>query len=202
MLVGITGPSGAGKGCVVALFAERGFEVIDADKIAREVVLPGEPVLKALAEAFGSDILLDDGSLDRRALAGKAFASARQTERLNHIMHAEIVRRMIARAAECAAAGKNCVFDAPLLIEAGLEGMCDTTIAVIAPLNERIKRLMGRDGLTEQEIRSRISRQHDDAYYTSRCEVVIVNDGDREALERKAAEVADSILARYGKTEF
>lgn len=196
MLVGITGPSGAGKGCVTRVFIKHGFAVIDADKVARDVVLPGEPALNALAAEFGSDILLPDGSLNRRRLAETAFSSQQRTDALNRIMLDEICRRMTELADRYYATGQNCLFDAPLLIEAGLDALCDTNVAVIAPINVRIHRLMARDALTEAEIRSRVSRQHGDSYYTSRCEYVIVNDGSISQLEMKADIVVNSILKK------
>ena len=193
MLVGITGPSGAGKGCVARIFASRGFAVIDADKVAREVVMPGQPVLLALADRFGREIIKDDGALDRRLLAQKAFSSQKDTEALNRIMHGEICRRMKALADNYKASGKDCLFDAPLLIEAGLTEMCDTCIAVIAPAEVRTSRLIQRDGLSGQEIRSRLSRQHNDEFYLSHCEYSIVNDGDLQHLEDQAEAIADKL---------
>ena len=189
MLLGITGPSGAGKGCVTEILAGHGFVVIDADRVAREVVLPGQPALSALAEKFGDDVINPDGSLNRRRLAQKAFASQQGTDSLNAIMLGEICRRMKELAAACAKEGKNCLFDAPLLLEAGLNEVCGASIAVVAPKDVRIARLMQRDGLTEQEIRSRLSRQHDDAYYTSRCQYTIVNDGDLSHLKEQTDKI-------------
>lgn len=194
MLLGITGPSGAGKGCVTEVFKKLGFEVIDADQVAREVVRPGEPTLAALAKEFGGDIIRDDGSLDRRALAQKAFTSPQRTQTLNGIMHGEICRRMTGLAESYAKAGKNCLFDAPLLIEAGLLKKCDACIAVIAPPELRIARLTRRDGLTEQEIRTRLSRQHDDEYYTSRCQFTVINDGDLSRLVEQTETIARLLL--------
>ncbi len=185
MLIGITGPSGAGKGLVVRQFQERGFRVIDADQVAREVVLPGETALTKLAEAFGEDIIQPDGTLDRRLLAQRAFSSRESTDRMNDIMLTEICKRMMARAEECRGRGEACLFDAPLLIEAGLERDCDCCVAVIAPLSVRMARLAERDGLTEEEIRSRVSMQHEDAYYTSRCQYIIMNDSDIPSLNRQ-----------------
>lgn len=194
MLLGITGPSGAGKGCVTEVFKKLGFEVIDADQVAREVVRPGEPTLAALAKEFGGDIIRDDGSLDRRALAQEAFTSPQRTQTLNEIMHGEICRRMTGLAESYAKAGKNCLFDAPLLIEAGLLEKCDASIAVIAPPELRIARLTRRDGLTEQEIRTRLSRQHDDEYYTSRCQFTVINDGDLSRLVEQTETIARLLL--------
>lgn len=197
MLVGITGPSGAGKGCVTKVFERLGFTVIDADLIARQVVMPGEKALSALADAFGSDIIMSDGCLNRRLLGERAFSSEQNTVILNSIMHGEIKRRMILSAEQCASDGRNCLFDAPLLIEAELDGLCDVCVAVVASREIRMNRLMLRDHLTEQEIGSRFSRQHGDEYYTSHCEYVIVNDGDLAALERASAEVAGKILKQF-----
>lgn len=194
MLVGITGPSGAGKGLAVQTFAAHGFCVIDADKVAREVVMPGEPALTRLAEAFGGDIVQADGTLDRRLLAKRAFASRENTDRMNGIMLAEIVRRMLDRAEECRSRGENCLFDAPLLFEAGLEKHCDCCVAVMAPLEVRIGRLAARDGITEEEIRSRIKMQHEDEYYTSRCQYIIMNDRDQTALEQATEAMIQDIM--------
>ena len=152
VLIGITGPSGAGKGCVAQVFARRGFAVIDADRIAREIVMPGQPALAALTDAFGKDILLPDGSLDRRLLAQRAFSSEQGTKTLNEITHKEICKRMKALADGYMNSGRNCLFDAPLLIEAGLTDICNACVAVIASAEERTKRLMQRDGITEQEV--------------------------------------------------
>lgn len=194
MLVGVTGPSGAGKGLAVQTFAAHGFCVIDADKVAREVVMPGEPALTRLAEVFGGEIIQADGTLDRRLLAKRAFASRENTDRMNDIMLTEISRRMIARAEECRGRGEDCLFDAPLLFEAGLEEYCDCCVAVIAPLALRIRRLAKRDGITEEEIRSRIKRQHEDEYYTSRCQYIIMNDSDQTALEQKTEAIIQRIM--------
>ena len=192
VLIGITGPSGAGKGCVAQVFARRGFAVIDADRIAREIVMPGQPALAALTDAFGKDILLPDGSLDRRLLAQRAFSSEQGTKTLNEITHKEICKRMKALADGYMNSGRNCLFDAPLLIEAGLTDICNACVAVIASAEERTKRLMQRDGITEQEIQRRLSRQHSDDFYTSRCDYTIVNDGDLDRLR----EQADAIIER------
>lgn len=194
MLAGITGPSGAGKSEVVKVLAGKGFEVIDADRIAREIVMPGEPALHLLADRFGRDIILPDGSLDRRRLAARAFSSPENTEALIGITHPSIVARMKERAEAFAKARRNCLFDAPLLIEAGLDKLCDVRIAVIAPAETRIKRLLARDGIPEEEVRARLSRQHDDDYYTTRCDYVIVNNGEIDDLRLEAGRIADEIL--------
>ena len=197
MLVGITGPSGAGKGAVVVAFEARGFGIVDADKVAREIVMPGEPALAELAVSFGGDLINSDGTLNRRMLADRAFSSRESTDRLNQIMHGSICRRMLERAEELGARGINCVFDAPLLFEAGLEKYCDCVISVIAPVGIRAQRLAKRDGLTSEQISRRMQAQHDDEYYTSRSQYIIVNDGSLQQLAEKSEEVVKDIIARY-----
>ncbi len=201
MLVGITGPSGAGKGAVVSTFEARGFAIVDADKIAREVVMPGEPALAELAKFFGDDIINCDGTLNRRLLADKAFSSRESTDELNRIMHGSICSRMIARANEFKAKKISCVFDAPLLFEAKLELHCDCVVAVIAPAKLRAERIAKRDGLTGEEIAKRMKMQHEDEYYTSRSQYVIMNDGSLQQLEKKSEELIADIIARYSLEE-
>lgn len=196
MVVGITGPSGAGKGLVVGVFESHGFRVVDADKVAREVVMPGEPALYELSSEFGGDIINADGTLNRRLLANRAFASRENTDRMNDIMLNVIRRRMIDRADEFKIQRINCVFDAPLLFEAGLEECCDCCVAVIAPIEIRINRLAKRDCITEEEIRMRIEMQHNDEYYTSRCQYVIINDKGKAELEKASDEVVKDILRK------
>lgn len=196
MLVGITGPSGAGKGLVVKVFEANGFQTIDADKVSREVVMPGEPALSELSAEFGEDIINADGTLNRRLLSNRAFASRENADRMNDIMLDVICRRMIGRADEFKAQGINCVFDAPLLFEAGLEKCCDCCVAVIAPIELRINRLIGRDCITEEEIRRRIKMQHNDEYYTSRCQYVIINDKGKTELEEMSYKVVKDILRK------
>lgn len=195
MLIGITGPSGAGKGCAARVFARHGFAVIDADKIAREVVSPGQPALTHLADRFGEDIIFPDGTLNRKLLSQRAFSSREETHALNGIMHGEICSRMKSLAEQYRKDGRNCLFDAPLLIEAGLTELCDVCIAVISPQNVRVARLKERDGLSEQDILNRISRQHNDDYYTSHCEYIIVNDGDIRQLEERAEAIVHILLS-------
>lgn len=197
MLVGITGPSGAGKGLVVEVFESNGFRIIDADKVAREVVMPGEPLLAKLTAVFGDDIITNDGTLNRRLLADRAFSSRENTDKMNQIMHASICRRMIDRADKFKEQGINCVFDAPLLFEAGLEKHCDCCIAVIAPVALRIQRLSKRDGITEGEIHKRLSMQHDDEYYISRSQYIITNDGSRSELAQSVQTIVRQIIDKY-----
>lgn len=179
-IIGLTGPTGAGKGEVGRLLAAHGALIIDTDKIAREVVRRGEPTLAALAQAFGQDILLADGSLDRAALAAKAFQSRETQQRLNAITHPAIIARSKERLENSTA--PLAVIDAPLLFEAGMDTLCDTTVAVLAPASVRRARIMKRDGISQERATERMRVQPDDAFYLERADHTLINDGDRDAL--------------------
>lgn len=171
-VIGLTGPTGAGKSTVSAILRKRGFFIADGDVIAREVVQPGEPLLQQLAQAFGEDILTE-GVLNRRVLAQKAFSDPEKLQLLNSLMHPVIEERMFREIAEhpdCPA-----VIDAAALIESGIDKRCDFLVVVTAPLDVRLERIMARDGLTEADAKVRIGAQHDEEFYTSRADIVIRN---------------------------
>ncbi len=185
--IGLTGPTGAGKSTVAAVFSAAGLPVIDADKLAREVTLPGEPALLSLADAFGADILLPDGSLDRKKLAARAFADKDSTARLNGITHPAIIKKTNAAFAAAKAAGqKAVVLDAPLLFEASLDKICDHTVAVLAPEEIRLIRICERDGLSEDAARQRMNAQPEDDFYIARADTVLHNTGTPDDLEKQA----------------
>lgn len=183
-IVGLTGSTGAGKSEVARIMAERPlWTVIDADVLSRRVVEPGRPALNALAERFSADILNADGTLNRKRLAEKAFASSNETAALNAIVH-PAVRREIHRELELAKQhGKTiAVIDAPLLLQAGLDAICHYTVAVLSTSALRKARIMVRDGLTAEEADRRMSAQPTDDYYETRVTAVLHNLGDRESL--------------------
>ena len=178
--IGLTGGIGSGKSTVSALLAARGAVVIDADRIAREVVEPGTPGLAAVAEAFGPDVLTPDGSLDRPALAAIVFADPAAREKLDGIVH-PLVR---SRATELAAAAPEdavVVHDVPLLVETGQAGSYDLVLVVQADPDTRIDRLVRR-GLTEEDARARIAAQASDEQRRAVADVVLENDGTPEDL--------------------
>jgi dephospho-CoA kinase len=178
--IGLTGGIGSGKSTVSALLAERGAVVVDADLIAREVVEPGTPGLAAVVEAFGTDVLAADGSLDRPALAAVVFADPAARRRLDGIVH-PLVR---ARASELEAAappGAVVVHDVPLLVETGRAGRFDLVLVVAADVETRVARLVRR-GLTEDDARARIAAQATDEQRRAVADVVLDNSGTPEQL--------------------
>ena len=192
--IGLTGPTGAGKSTVAEWLLAAGLPVIDADKVAREITLPGEPALLALAQAFGADILLPDGSLDRKKLAGRAFSDPNNTARLNAITHPAITEKIEAAFATYKAAGeKAVVLDAPLLFESALDKVCDHTVAVLAAKKLRLARIRERDHLSEDAAKTRMNAQPADDFYTARAEIILHNDGDPDTLKRQTERLLSQI---------
>lgn len=190
--LGLTGPTGAGKSTVARLLEQNGIPLVDADAIARTVTEKGSPVLSALADTFGKDILFPDGSLDRRALAAVAFSSKENTEKLNAVTHPAILARI--RRALADAAGDAVVLDAPLLFETGLDALCDHTVAVVADEAVRLARITARDGISEEAAKKRMAVQPDTAFYAARADILLYNNGDRSP-----AMLAADLLAQIGR---
>lgn len=178
--IGLTGGIGSGKSTVSALLAARGAVIVDADRIAREVVEPGTPGLARIVEAFGEPVLAADGSLDRAALAAVVFADPEARRQLDGIVH-PLVR---ARAAELAAAappGAVVVNDVPLLVETGQASSYDLVLVVEADPATRVSRLVQR-GLTAEDARSRMAVQASDEQRRAVADVVLDNSGTAEQL--------------------
>lgn len=190
--LGLTGPTGAGKTTVARLLEQNGIPLVDADAIARTVTEKGSPVLSALADTFGKDILFSDGSLDRRALAAVAFSSKENTEKLNAVTHPAILARI--RRALADATGDAVILDAPLLFETGLDALCDHTVAVVADEAVRLARITARDGISEEAAKKRMAVQPDTAFYAARADILLYNNGDRSP-----AMLAADLLAQIGR---
>lgn len=177
-IIGLTGQSGAGKSEIARMLRERGYTIVDADTAARQAVEDGD-IRERLSAAFG-DVLLSDGSLNRRELARRAFASDQGRQTLNAITHPRIASIMLSAVRQATA---DVIFDAPQLFEAGLEVYCDSIIAVCADEALRRDRLRQRDGLTDDEITARIGAQYDEEFFRRHCDHVIRNNGALDELE-------------------
>jgi dephospho-CoA kinase len=187
LMIGLTGGIGSGKTTVAALLARRGAVVIDADAIAREVVEPGMPALAKLVERFGADILHPDGSLDRPALAAKAFVGDDARKDLEGITHPAIGAEFIRRVSE-APQDAIVVHDVPLLVEANRAGDYAGVIFVDAPVEVRLARLVDR-GVAREDAERRIAMQ---ASHEERRNVAtwwVDNAGDLDALEKQVEAV-------------
>ena len=187
-MIGLSGGIGSGKSTVAAVWKEHGATVIDADQVARDVVEPGEPALRAIAAEFGADVLRADGSLNRSLLARRAFSSAATTERLNAIMK-PYIRSRVAELAAAAPHPELTVYDVPLLIEHDLAADLDTIVMVLTDEEERIARLQRDRGMSADDVRDRMRRQASDAERRAIADIVIDNNGTEAELRDKALEV-------------
>ncbi|TNF30268.1 MAG: dephospho-CoA kinase [Deltaproteobacteria bacterium] len=198
-VIGLTGGIASGKSTVAARWRERGVRVIDADQLAREVVAPGEPALDAIARTFGPEYLQADGNLDRKRLGARVFAEPEAVARLNAITHPAILARV---GAELAAAHREglrwVVYEAALILENQLSPGLSALVAVVSEPELQVARAVARDGLDEQLVRQRMENQTDNATRVARADLVIHNDGTREALLREADRVFDELVGRWG----
>lgn len=193
-LYGLTGPTGAGKSLAGKVFAENGFAVVDADKIAHDALKDAE-CTENLRKAFTDEILDKNGSINRPALAKAAFSSKENTELLNSITHPVIIRLSLETFRKLAENGfKNIIFDAPTLIEAEMDTMCKKVISVLSPVELRLQRIMERDNITEQQALARISAQHPDSFYESKSDYVIMNDSSEKALTERTTDIIKELL--------
>lgn len=184
----MTGGIGAGKSALSATFAECGGIIVDGDVIAREVVQPGTEGLASLVDAFGEDILLSDGSLDRPALAAKAFADDDARKKLNGIVHPLVGKR---RSEIIAAVTEDAVVveDIPLLVESGMAPLFPLVVVVHADVELRVRRLVEQRGMSEEDARARIAAQADDEQRRAVADVWLDNSGSQADLIERARDV-------------
>ncbi|MEU0301427.1 dephospho-CoA kinase [Streptomyces sp. NPDC006175] len=196
--VGLTGGIGAGKSEVSRLLARYGAVLIDADRIAREVVEPGTPGLTAVVEAFGPGILAPDGSLDRPALGSIVFADPARLATLNAIVH-PLVGARSAELERAAGPGAVVVHDVPLLTENGLAPLYDLVVVVDAAPGTQLDRLVRLRGMTESDARARMAAQATREERLAVADIVIDNDGPLEDLEFQVRGVWSELTARAAK---
>ena len=193
--VGLTGGIGAGKSEVSRLLVEHGAVLIDADRIAREVVAPGTPGLAAVVEAFGEDVLAADGSLDRPRLGSIVFADPERLAVLNSIVH-PLVGARSRELEDAAAEDAVVVHDVPLLTENGLAPLYDLVIVVDADPGTQLDRLVRLRGMTEDDARARMAAQATREQRRSIADIVIDNDVPLDELRRRVKDVWEDLVRR------
>ena len=177
-VIGLTGGIATGKSSVARFFVERGVPVIDADQLARDAVLPGSSALDQIIIRFGSEVLTQDGVLDRKKLGSMVFSNPEKRRILENILHPEIRKLSEIRISEAVTAGhKRLIYMAPILIEAGADSRVDTIWVVTVRPEIQLERLMRRDGITHDQALKIIASQMPLAEKERHGSVVIDNSG-------------------------
>ncbi len=178
-IIGLTGPSGSGKGVCCEYFRSIGIPCIDTDRVYHDLLLPPSRCTDELVSKFGSDILDEDGTLNRKKLASIVFSdkSGKSVEDLNMISHKYVKEKTLSLLDGFRAEKKNAVVvDAPLLFEAEFDKFCDFSIAILAERKLRLSRIMERDTLSHEKANERLSAQKDDNFYLSKADYTLYND--------------------------
>ncbi len=189
-IIGITGGSGAGKTTVCAELKKCGAVIVDADKISKEVTKKGSPALREIEKAFGKQYVLPSGELDRKSLGKLVFSDESKLEILNKITHKYIYLKMEEEIKN--ANGSVVLLDVPLLFGTDFPFQCDLTVAVVSDKEERIRRIVARDGITREMAEARIKNQMSDDEYRELADVCFENNGDIPKIKAFAKEICEN----------
>jgi len=200
VILGITGGIGSGKSVAAELFRSRGAAIIDADEVARALMSRGSPLLRTVVAAFGENVLQPDGSLERRRLSQKVFRNPEAVAALNALTHPPIMAEIERRLGELASGGRTCVacVVAPLLLEAGGRSAVQRLLVMWADEDERVRRVMARDGLSETEVRERIAAQMPAGEQVREADWVIDTMAGMAATRRQLQEIWEQLVAQAG----
>jgi len=188
VIIGITGGTGCGKTTLLHAIRDRGGLVLDCDLIYHELLQTDRGMLAAIDARFPG--VIEDGQLNRKKLGAIVFADEAALLDLNTITHSAVKREVLRR---LEAKPKLAAIDAIGLFEGQLDELCDVTVAVTAPVEDRVKRLMKRDGISEEYARSRIAAQHDEQWFRDRCDVTLVNNQNLDAFTAKCVAFLDTV---------
>ena len=187
-IIGITGGSGCGKTTLLNLIAEHGGLVLDCDAIYHDLLKTDKAMLSAIDARFPG--VIEDGVLNRKKLGAIVFADEKALLNLNAITHAAVKKEVLHR---LESQPRLAAIDAIGLFEGKLAELCDVTVAVTAPTEDRVKRLMNRDGISEEYARSRIAAQHDDRWFRDRCGFILENNSNLDAFATKCVDFLRSL---------
>lgn len=195
MIIGLTGSIASGKSTVAKMFEQLQIPIVDADQVARVVVEPGRETLQQIATAFGDDILLEDGHMDREKVGNLIFHNPKKRKQLNDIIHPAIRKEMLRQRDEYLSDGHpHVVMDIPLLFESGLQSYVERILVVSVTEENQLKRLMERNALSEEEARARISSQLPISVKEQGADAVIYNNDSVES----TTEQLHYILKKWG----
>lgn len=188
-VIGLTGPTGAGKSTVTAVAESLGFKVVDCDRFARIAVEKGSDGLADIVQVFGGEMLNPDGTLNRAALAKAAFATPENTELLNKTLLPHIVKLINAEINQ-----PRVLLDAPTLFESGADSLCDEIVVVLCDEKTRKKRIMERDGIDEAAADLRIKAGKPDEFYVEKSHNIVYNDCELSVFNLKIQKLLNKLL--------
>lgn len=193
-IVGITGRSGCGKSSATKFLAQQGYPCIDADQVARDVMLPGSPCLAGLQARFGADILDETGALRRRLLADRAFATPEGTRALTELTQPEILRRIEEELQAAQETGAEFAFvDGAVIVGSPFQARCDELVLITAPYEVSVQRICARDGIAPEMARRRLDAQTPLEQLRAAATVEIVNDGTPQQLQTRIRELLQTL---------
>jgi dephospho-CoA kinase len=194
-ILGLTGPSGAGKTLFSFFLCAKGCPCINADELYHSMLIPPSHLLDAIRREFGDSFFNENGELDRKALGKLVFSSKESLDKLNATVLPAVIEKMQDIAASYEKNGARLlIIDAPTLFEAGYDKSCDLTVSILAPSSIRIERISERDDISIDDAILRTNAQKDDSFYRERSDRIILNDSDENALKEKALALLNEIL--------
>ena len=194
-IIGITGPTGAGKTTALRAVTDLGGCVIDCDQVYHQLLEESAPMRNELTERFGSGILDSEQRLDRKKLGALVFQDKALLTDLNTITHRYVRQRVEELLRTAQAEGRPlAAVDAIALIESGLGTLCDAVVGILAPPEVRVRRIMARDGISEDYARMRVKAQQSDAFFQQNCTAILQNAGEEAGLTRQAKALFEKIL--------
>lgn len=195
LIIGLTGGMGSGKSEAARHLKTLGAVHVDADAVSRSLTAPGGEALPAIREVFGDEVFYADGTLDRRALGAVVFSSVAARHALEGIIHPRVQRIALEMADAAREADEDAVLmDVPLLFETGMDALCDVTIVISADIEERIRRVMSRDGLTREDAEARFASQMTDEDRCERATHVICNNTSMERFKNELTNVYTQLI--------
>lgn len=200
ILVGLTGPTGAGKTTVSGLLKEKGCFILDGDVMARKALEKGSTCLAQLALSFGQDIILKNGEANRSLLAARAFSTEENTKKLNQIVHPWICLDTMERVNSLRTQHTSpiIILDAAAIFESNMDILCDCVISVLAAPSLRKARIIKRDNLTEEQAQKRISAQKADDFYRLRSDYIIYTDNGIEQAKLQTEQIFTKLKKKKG----
>ena len=197
-IIGITGPTGAGKTTALGALEELGGRCVDCDAVYHDLLRHNEPMRQELRARFGNNVFSSDGTLDRKALGAVVFEDAKALVDLNAITHKYVKNAVCEFVDQAQQAGVPAVaVDAIALFESGIADLCSCTVAITAPDEVRVRRIMAREGISEEYARLRVNAQKKEEWFRANCTYVLRNDcDDADEFRLNARALFDKILTQ------